>query len=327
MQSQHTQPTLSNAPLVTHSMDFHGDPVTVLERDGEHFVAMKPVCEHLGIDWEAQRQLIQRDPVLSSTACMIQAVGSDGKKREMLCLPLQYLNGWLFKLDVSRYDGPIREKLIRYQRECYQVLYEHFVRRRMDVTAVIERIQDVQAVVCAVRDHVASLEQKCFRQENELARQRAVLEDIKMDLLIGDRARGLRIPARVVRHGNRAFRVFLLDGQLMVAATDWLGEPPAYYGGSVGQRLTTMGLERDRDWVVWGVTDVALQYGTTPSYLLGLVGMDRKVRNITLLTPMGLCSASRMDPEFGAIYRETLLPLMPELMAVYTGTETEVGHA
>jgi|GEM_PF-267763 len=326
MQSQ-PQPTISNA-LVTHSMDLHGDPVTVLERDGNYYVAMKPLCAHLGIDWEAQRQLLMRDPVLSSTACVIQAVAEDGKKREMVCLPLEYLNGWLFKLDVSRYDGPVRDKLIRYQRECYQVLYEHFVRRRsVDVGPLLEAVQNVQAVVCEALERVETLRATTFRQENELAKHRAILEDIKMDLLIGDRARGLRIPARVVKHGNRAFRVFVLDGQLMVAATDWLGEPPAYYGGSVGQRLKTMGLERDRDWVVWGVTDIALQYGTTPSYFLGLLGLGRQVRNITLLTPMGLCSASRMDPEFGAIYRETLLPLMPELMAVYTGTETEVGHA
>jgi hypothetical protein len=123
-------------PQQTHhhhltEIQFDGDPVTVIEReDGDHLVAMKPICEVLELDWEGQRQLINRDPVLGSTACIIQAVGQDGRLREMTCLPLQFLNGWLFKVDVSRYEGHRREKIIRYQRECYAALYQHFFRGR-----------------------------------------------------------------------------------------------------------------------------------------------------------------------------------------------------
>ena len=44
----------------------------------------------------------------------------------MLCLPLDYLNGWLFKISAKRYTGARRDAIVRYQKECYRVLAEHF---------------------------------------------------------------------------------------------------------------------------------------------------------------------------------------------------------
>jgi len=115
---------------VLHEVKFAGDTVEVLERDGEHYVTMKPLCKRMGLDWQGQHQLIQRDPVLSQVICMIQmtSVGKDGKtyRVDMSCLPLTYLNGWLFKIDISRYADDRRETLIRYQKECYQALFDHF---------------------------------------------------------------------------------------------------------------------------------------------------------------------------------------------------------
>ena len=90
---------------------------------------MKPICENIGLDWEAQRQKIHRNQILNSTACMIKAVAQDGKNRENLCLPLEYLNGWLFGVDAARVKPQIRERLLQYQRECFKVLNAHFNRQ------------------------------------------------------------------------------------------------------------------------------------------------------------------------------------------------------
>jgi hypothetical protein len=105
---------------------FHGDKVTVIERNGDYHVAMKPLCERLGLEWSGQFRRIKRDPVLSSTVAMMTMVAEDGKEREVVALPLSKLNGWLFRLDLVRYSSELREKLIVYQRECYEVLHERF---------------------------------------------------------------------------------------------------------------------------------------------------------------------------------------------------------
>jgi hypothetical protein len=105
---------------------FDTDELNLIQQNEDFFVPLKPICAALNLDWESNRQLIERDTVLSSVACPIQATGTDNKQYKMFCLPLSYLNGWLFKLNPSRYEGDRRDKIIRYQKECYQVLYRHF---------------------------------------------------------------------------------------------------------------------------------------------------------------------------------------------------------
>ncbi|MBB1489491.1 phage antirepressor N-terminal domain-containing protein [Oceanospirillum sediminis] len=78
------------------TVSFYGQNLSVIPLNNQLFVAIKPVCENIGVPWVGQRQRIKRDVVLNSTACMIQVVAADKRKRELLCLPLEYLNGWLF---------------------------------------------------------------------------------------------------------------------------------------------------------------------------------------------------------------------------------------
>ena len=51
----------------------------------------------------------------------------DDQRRKMVCLPLGMLNGWLFGIDANRVKDEIRDKVIQYQRECFDVLYQHFM--------------------------------------------------------------------------------------------------------------------------------------------------------------------------------------------------------
>lgn len=108
------------------TVNFHEQSLITLQKDGVAYVAMKPICENIGLDWEAQRQRISRDEVLNSVACMIQATANDKKNYQMLCLPIHYLNGWLFGVDVSRVKEKNRDKLITYKKECYQVLFDYW---------------------------------------------------------------------------------------------------------------------------------------------------------------------------------------------------------
>jgi hypothetical protein len=105
---------------------FYENELIAVEKDGETYVAMKPIVEALGLAWHKQYELIQRDLVLRQKGIPITGIPSKGGPQEMLCLPLKYLNGWLFKVPASRYTGKKREVIIRYQEECYSALYEYF---------------------------------------------------------------------------------------------------------------------------------------------------------------------------------------------------------
>lgn len=107
------------------TVNFHEQSLITLQKDGVAYVAMKPICENIGLDWDAQRQRIKRDEVLAQGTVIITAP-TKGGLQEMLCLPIHYLNGWLFGVDTNRVKAQIKDKLITYKKECYQALFDYW---------------------------------------------------------------------------------------------------------------------------------------------------------------------------------------------------------
>ena len=129
----------------------NGVDIVTVDRDGEIFVPIKPICEAIGIDVESQRDKINSDEILSSVAVFCTATGADGKSYEMQCLPLRYVYGWLFTINPRKVAPEAREVVTRYRRECYDVLYEHFtgsMRRTIETNnAEIELLQQINSAI------------------------------------------------------------------------------------------------------------------------------------------------------------------------------------
>src|SRR3712207_9263886 len=45
---------------------------------------------------------------------------------ELVALPLDMLPGWLFGISAARVREELRDKIIRYQRDCFRVLWDTF---------------------------------------------------------------------------------------------------------------------------------------------------------------------------------------------------------
>lgn len=106
---------------------FHDDEIIAFSNNGDKFVAIKPVCEILKIDWSAQLKKLKSDSLMNSTMAVIATVGADDKEREMICLPLEMFPMWLVKINpVNFKEDKIREKIILFQREAAKVLFRYF---------------------------------------------------------------------------------------------------------------------------------------------------------------------------------------------------------
>jgi hypothetical protein len=92
------------------------------------YVPIRAISDYLGLAWSGQFERIQRDPVLSEVATVVRLtrITATGGIPGSLCLPIEYLNGWLFGINASRVKAELREKIIRYQRDCYHILWEAF---------------------------------------------------------------------------------------------------------------------------------------------------------------------------------------------------------
>jgi hypothetical protein len=92
-----------------------------LEND---LVPIKPICDALGIDAKAQRDKIQNDDFLNSTGVLSTSVGADKKEREMYCLPLKYIFGWLSTINPKNVKEEAKPFVIEYRKKCYDALFD-----------------------------------------------------------------------------------------------------------------------------------------------------------------------------------------------------------
>ncbi len=94
--------------------------------DVKKLVPIKPICEALGIDYASQFTKIKNDEDLSSTVVLSTIVATDRKEREMVCLPMEFIFGWLFTINPKNVKPEAQEAVRTYRMQCYHVLYEYF---------------------------------------------------------------------------------------------------------------------------------------------------------------------------------------------------------
>ena len=109
----------------TINVPFHGAELYVVNHNGEPYTPMKPIVEGMGMDWASQfTKLKQR----FAKGIVEIAIPSVGGMQTMICLALRKLNGWLQTISPNKVRPEIREKVIQYQEECDDVLYEYWTK-------------------------------------------------------------------------------------------------------------------------------------------------------------------------------------------------------
>ncbi|MGM1345237.1 phage antirepressor N-terminal domain-containing protein [Morganella morganii] len=109
--------------ISTINVPFHGDNLYVVNYNGQPYVPMKPIVEGMGLDWMGQyRKLTQR----FAKGIEEMSIPTKGGQQSMLCLALRKLAGWLNTISPNKVKPEIRDKVIRYQEECDDVLYEYW---------------------------------------------------------------------------------------------------------------------------------------------------------------------------------------------------------
>ncbi|HEA0269533.1 TPA: phage antirepressor Ant [Salmonella enterica] len=111
----------------TSYVPFNGHQIITAMAAGVAYVAMKPIVENLGMSWSTQQTKLMKQ--LQKFNCVhMNMVAADGKLRKLLCLPLKKLNGWLFSINPEKVRADIRDKLIKYQEECFTVLHDYWTK-------------------------------------------------------------------------------------------------------------------------------------------------------------------------------------------------------
>lgn len=111
--------------ITTQTLSFHGSDLITLKVEDVIYTAIRPLVEAIGLDWASQSVKLSKNRA-KFNCCDIATVGKDGKIREMLCMPIKKLNGWLFSINPEKVRSDLKEKVICYQEECFEALYNYW---------------------------------------------------------------------------------------------------------------------------------------------------------------------------------------------------------
>ncbi|EDJ7030007.1 phage antirepressor Ant [Salmonella enterica] len=114
----------------TSYVPFNGQQIITAMAAGVAYVAMKPIVENLGMSWGTQQQKLARN--VGKFGHIHMNMPSAGGIQKMLVLPLKKLNGWLFSINPEKVRADIRDKLIKYQEECFTVLYDYWTKGKAE---------------------------------------------------------------------------------------------------------------------------------------------------------------------------------------------------
>ncbi|HEM8344524.1 phage antirepressor N-terminal domain-containing protein [Providencia stuartii] len=109
--------------ISTINVPFHGANLCIVNHDGNPYVPMKPIIEGMGLDWASQFTKLKKR---FSKGIVEIAIPSKGGEQSMICLAMHKLTGWLYSIMPNKVKPEIRDRVIQYQEECDDVLYEYW---------------------------------------------------------------------------------------------------------------------------------------------------------------------------------------------------------
>lgn len=134
----------------TINVPFYGDSLFVVEHNGEPYTPMKPIIDGMGMDWASQFTKLKQRFKTSIVKITMQLPG-DNQRRDIICLALRKLAGWLNTISPNKVRPEIRERVIQYQEECDDVLYEYWTKGRATNPRAVEPAIDMMNIDLHIR--------------------------------------------------------------------------------------------------------------------------------------------------------------------------------
>ena len=170
--------------MQTLTAEFLGKEVTLVDNNGVAYVAMREIVEGIGLAWKPQYKKLT-DHSQKFSCYHMTTTGKDGKKYEMLCMPIKKLNGWLFSINPNKVRADLKERLENYQEECFLALWDYWtegVARRDEVKNKLALWKQKKAEYTQRAGERGKLLQQCKSEKQALERE--LLQIKQLDLFV-----------------------------------------------------------------------------------------------------------------------------------------------
>ena len=69
---------------------------------------------------------------------IIATVGADGKTRDMVCLPVKHICGWLYSINPGKVAPEVEDRILSYREDVNDLLTSHFFGAVLNNSQLIE---------------------------------------------------------------------------------------------------------------------------------------------------------------------------------------------
>jgi hypothetical protein len=98
----------------------------LVSSDEEQWVAIKPICKLLGVNYSSQSEKIKKHPILNPLTMLRGSKGVDGRNVDMLCLPRSFAIFWIGGINPENVKEESKPLLIDMQLKICQALDDYF---------------------------------------------------------------------------------------------------------------------------------------------------------------------------------------------------------
>ena len=139
-------------------VDFKNDKLDIIEETQS--IVVKDICEHIGLRFRTQYEKIKADESFESKLIKVQTRGG---LQEVFTIPLSKLNGWLFSINPNKVKPEVKQKLIEYKKECFNVLNNYFNQgiainhraSQTDLQKILDKIEKQNQEIQNLRNQLA----------------------------------------------------------------------------------------------------------------------------------------------------------------------------
>jgi hypothetical protein len=167
---------------------FYGDEIIAVQNaDSTIFVLFNRLCDNLGLNRPGQLQRIQRHAVLKEGLTLL-TIQTDGGPQTLQCLRIDLLPLWLSGVQAARVKPELQDKLIRYQAEAAQVLWQAFRSQILiheseadddESIAQLQRIADMGRAITSLAEQQIELQRQQQHLVNRMDKAARVIKDMQ----------------------------------------------------------------------------------------------------------------------------------------------------
>ena len=181
--------------ISTQVISFHGSELVTLKVEDVIYTAVKPIVKAMGLDWGGQQQKLAKSG--NKFGCRDISMPTNGGMQSMLCMPLKKLNGWLFSINPEKVRADLREKVIQYQEECFEALYNYWHFGKAERKTTVDQRTGLRNAV----NMLVSKKGLIYSEAYHLVHQRFNVESIE-DLTLEQLPQAVEYVHRIVLEGE-----------------------------------------------------------------------------------------------------------------------------